>query len=48
MINEKMLVVVMPAYNAVSTLEKTYQEIPFDIVASQNDKLFNNKDIEHR
>lgn len=32
MINEKKIVVVMPAYNAEPTLEKTYQEIPFDIV----------------
>ncbi len=26
------IVVVLPAYNAASTLEKTYREIPFDIV----------------
>lgn len=32
MINNKKIVVVMPAYNAEQTLEKTYQEIPFDIV----------------
>lgn len=32
MIGTKKIVVVMPAYNAASTLEKTYQEIPFDIV----------------
>jgi glycosyltransferase involved in cell wall biosynthesis len=32
MINNKKLVVVMPAYNAGQTLEQTYREIPFDIV----------------
>ena len=32
MINNKKLVVVLPAYNAALTLEKTYNEIPFDIV----------------
>lgn len=32
MINGKKVVVVMPAYNAESTLQKTYDEIPFDIV----------------
>lgn len=32
MINGKKLVVVLPAYNASLTLEKTYREIPFDIV----------------
>ena len=32
MINRKKIVVVMPAYNAEKTLEKTFQEIPFDIV----------------
>ena len=32
MILGKKLVVVLPAYNAGQTLEKTYQEIPFDIV----------------
>src|SRR5690554_1114523 len=32
MINGKKIVVVMPAYNAVQTLEDTYNEIPFDIV----------------
>lgn len=32
MINGKKIVVVMPAYNAASTLPKTYSEIPFDIV----------------
>jgi len=32
MILGKKLVVVLPAYNAGKTLEKTYQEIPFDIV----------------
>jgi len=32
MINNKKVVVVMPAYNAALTIEKTYKEIPFDIV----------------
>jgi glycosyltransferase involved in cell wall biosynthesis len=32
MLNEKKIVVVLPAYNAAKTLEKTYQEIPLDIV----------------
>jgi glycosyltransferase involved in cell wall biosynthesis len=32
MINNKKLVVVLPAYNAALTLEKTFREIPFDIV----------------
>jgi len=30
--NKKKIVVVLPAYNAALTLEKTYLEIPFDIV----------------
>jgi glycosyltransferase involved in cell wall biosynthesis len=32
MINNKKVIVVMPAYNAEKTLEQTYNEIPFDIV----------------
>lgn len=32
MLNNKKIVVVLPAYNAALTLEKTYNEIPFDIV----------------
>ena len=32
MINNKRIVVVMPAYNAEKTLEQTYAEIPMDIV----------------
>ena len=32
MINNKKIVVVMPAYHAGNTLEKTYNEIPFDVV----------------
>ena len=32
MIKDKKVVVVMPAYNAAQTLEKTYKEIPFDVV----------------
>jgi glycosyltransferase involved in cell wall biosynthesis len=32
MVNGKKIVVVLPAYNAAKTLEKTYQEIDFDII----------------
>jgi len=32
MVRNKKVVVVLPAYNAEKTLEKTYSEIPFDIV----------------
>ena len=32
MLNGKKIVVILPAYNAESTLEKTYHEIPLDIV----------------
>jgi glycosyltransferase involved in cell wall biosynthesis len=32
MINTQKVVVVLPAYNASETLQKTYEEIPFDIV----------------
>jgi len=32
MINGKKVIVVMPAYNAEKTLEKTYHEIPFEVV----------------
>jgi glycosyltransferase involved in cell wall biosynthesis len=32
MINNKKIIVVMPAYNADKTLEKTYRELPFSIV----------------
>lgn len=32
MFNNKKVVVVLPAYNAAQTLEKTYNEIPFDVV----------------
>ncbi len=32
MINNKKIAIVLPAYNAAQTLEKTYREIPFDIV----------------
>ena len=31
MINGQKIIVVLPAYNAMQTLEKTYNEIPFDI-----------------
>src|SRR6201992_1898540 len=32
MLNGKKIVVVLPAYNAALTLERTYKEIPFDII----------------
>lgn len=32
MLNGKKIVVVLPAYKAAATLERTYREIPFDIV----------------
>jgi len=32
MLNGKKIIVVMPAYNAEKTLEKTYSEIPFEVV----------------
>jgi glycosyltransferase involved in cell wall biosynthesis len=32
MLNNKKIIVILPAYNAANTLEKTYLEIPFDIV----------------
>lgn len=32
MLNNKKIIVVLPAYNAFLTLDKTYKEIPFDIV----------------
>jgi glycosyltransferase involved in cell wall biosynthesis len=32
MIKDKKIIIVLPAYNAALTLEKTYKEIPFDIV----------------
>ncbi|MCF6128461.1 glycosyltransferase family 2 protein [Flavobacterium sp. AS60] len=32
MINKKKIIVVLPAYNAGKTLQKTFEEIPFDVV----------------
>ena len=32
MYKDKKVIVVLPAYNAAQTLEKTYREIPFDLV----------------
>ena len=32
MLNHKKIIVVLPAYNAALTIQKTFQEIPFDIV----------------
>ena len=46
MLGNKRIAVVLPAYNAAATLERTYKEIPLDIVdfviltddASQDDR----------
>lgn len=48
MINAKKLVVIMPAYNAEKTLEKTYNEIPKDIVDEiiLTDDLSSDKTVE--
>lgn len=32
MLNNKKIAVVLPAYNAALTLEKTYRELPFDVI----------------
>ena len=32
MLNNKKIIVVLPAYNAAKTLQETYKEIPFDMV----------------
>ena len=32
MFHNKKIVVVMPAYNAAKTIERTYREIPLDLV----------------
>ena len=32
MIGNKKVIVIMPAYNAEKTLERTYREVPLDIV----------------
>lgn len=32
MLNNKKIIVVLPAYNAAKTVQKTFEEIPFDIV----------------
>ena len=53
MYNDKKVIVVMPAYNAASTLEKTYREIPFDLVdevilcddASSDDTVVRARDL---
>lgn len=34
MLNGKKIIVILPAYNAENTLEKTYKDVPFDIVDS--------------
>jgi len=31
-LNQKKIIVVLPAYNAAKTLQETYKEIPFDMV----------------
>ncbi len=48
MLNNKKIVVIMPAYNAEKTLYKTYKEIPFDIVDDVilTDDFSNDKTIE--
>lgn len=53
MYKDKKVVVVLPAYNAATTLEKTYREIPFDLVdevilcddASKDDTIAKAKEI---
>jgi glycosyltransferase involved in cell wall biosynthesis len=48
MISNKKIVVILPAFNAEKTLEKTYKEIPFDIVDEVIlvDDLSNDKTLE--
>lgn len=52
MIYGKKLVIVLPAYNAALTLEKTYSEIPFDIVDEvvlvDDNSRDNTTDVAHR
>lgn len=52
MILGKKIIVVMPAYNASSTIEKTYNEIPFDIVddviLTDDNSFDNTTDIAHK
>jgi len=45
MINNKIITVVLPAYNAEKTLEKTFNEIPFDIV--DNVILVDDNSVDH-
>lgn len=53
MLNNKKIVIVMPAYNSEKTLEITYNEIPFDIVdevvlvddASKDDTVIKAKEL---
>jgi hypothetical protein len=37
MYKNKKIIVILPAYNAELTLERTYSEIPFDFVDGFND-----------
>lgn len=48
MLNNKKIIVILPAYNAEKTLEKTYNEIPFDIVDDVilTDDFSNDKTVE--
>lgn len=48
MLNGKKIIVILPAYNAEKTLQKTYDEIPFDIVDAiiLTDDFSNDKTIE--
>lgn len=43
MINNKIIIVVLPAYNAAKTLQRTFEEIPFDIV----DEIIITDDFSH-
>ena len=40
MINNKKVVVIMPAYNAEKTLKQTYDEIYKDLMKKSRDKVF--------
>lgn len=48
MFNNKKIIIVLPAYNAGKTLQKTFEEIPFDIVDEVilTDDFSNDKTIE--
>jgi len=52
MLNGKKIGIVLPAYNAAATLEKTYLEIPFDIIDEiilvDDDSKDNTSEVAHR